>query len=220
MMSADKNQTTQCINLTLSYHVGASLKEYSDRALLAVAQHMFAHYMGIKVLDSIVNCPRRMRKRPYHKYQLLFSFVPPLANHDLSNFSLNILLRCAWRTVDKTTVPTVVRRASESLLSLGSISPAWIAKLPFEPFKRKAVERSQEAKQSFERSKQEEKESSRSRAKAELIKTILEITLNHRLRIEVATHPIFFSTLRPSDSRQERLEGANYSKELAAKQPV
>ncbi|KAG2052575.1 hypothetical protein BDR06DRAFT_957630 [Suillus hirtellus] len=60
-------------------------------------------------------------------------------------------------------------------------SPAWIAKLPFEPFKRKAVERSQEAKQSFERSKQEEKESLCSQAKAQLMKTILEITLNHRL---------------------------------------
>ncbi|KIK35857.1 hypothetical protein CY34DRAFT_811824 [Suillus luteus UH-Slu-Lm8-n1] len=50
--------------------------------------------------------------------------------------------------------------------------PAWMAK--FEPFKRKA-------KQSFERSKEKEKESSCSQAKAEFIKTILEITLNHRL---------------------------------------
>ncbi|KAG1801304.1 hypothetical protein EV424DRAFT_1436420 [Suillus variegatus] len=60
-------------------------------------------------------------------------------------------------------------------------SPAWMAKLPFESFKRKAVERSQGAKRSFERSKQEEKESSCSRAKAELMKTILEISLNHCL---------------------------------------
>ncbi|KAG1838618.1 hypothetical protein C8R48DRAFT_104104 [Suillus tomentosus] len=63
-------------------------------------------------------------------------------------------------------------------------SPAWMAKLPFEPFKRRAkeaIERSQEAKQSFERSKQEEKEFSCSRAKAELIKAVLDITLNHRL---------------------------------------
>lgn len=62
--------------------------------------------------------------------------------------------------------------------------PAWMAKLPFEPLKRKAkrvIERSQEAKQSFERSKQREKESSCSRAKAELIKAALEIGLNHRL---------------------------------------
>ncbi|KAG2105480.1 uncharacterized protein F5147DRAFT_775254 [Suillus discolor] len=59
--------------------------------------------------------------------------------------------------------------------------PAWIAKLLFEPFKRKAVEHSQEVKQSFERSKQKEKELSCSRAKAELMKTILEISLNHCL---------------------------------------
>ncbi|KIK32832.1 hypothetical protein CY34DRAFT_814047 [Suillus luteus UH-Slu-Lm8-n1] len=50
--------------------------------------------------------------------------------------------------------------------------PAWMAKV--EPFKRKA-------KQSFERSQRKEKESSCSQAKAEFIKTILELTLNHRL---------------------------------------
>ncbi|KAG1760617.1 hypothetical protein EDD22DRAFT_900285 [Suillus occidentalis] len=50
--------------------------------------------------------------------------------------------------------------------------PAWMAK--FEPFKRMA-------KQSFERSRRKEKESSCSQAEAEFIKTILEITLNHRL---------------------------------------
>ncbi|KIK34228.1 hypothetical protein CY34DRAFT_813066, partial [Suillus luteus UH-Slu-Lm8-n1] len=50
--------------------------------------------------------------------------------------------------------------------------PAWVAKI--EPFKRMA-------KQSFERSLRKEKESSCSQAKAEFIKTILEITLNHRL---------------------------------------
>ncbi|KAG2051395.1 hypothetical protein BDR06DRAFT_958912 [Suillus hirtellus] len=56
--------------------------------------------------------------------------------------------------------------------------PAWMVKLPVEPLKRKARERSQ---RSFARSKEEEKESSCSRAKEELIKAILEITLNYRL---------------------------------------
>ncbi|KAG1812007.1 hypothetical protein EV424DRAFT_114294 [Suillus variegatus] len=62
--------------------------------------------------------------------------------------------------------------------------PAWMAKLPFEPFKRKAkaaFERSQEAKQSFEWSQAKEKESLCSRAQGELIKAVLEIALNHRL---------------------------------------
>ncbi|KAG2738571.1 hypothetical protein P692DRAFT_201453081 [Suillus brevipes Sb2] len=61
--------------------------------------------------------------------------------------------------------------------------PAWMAK--FEPFKRKAkqsFERSKEKeKESVERSQRKEKESSCSQAKADFIKTILEITLNHRL---------------------------------------
>ncbi|KAG1858735.1 hypothetical protein DFJ58DRAFT_294615 [Suillus subalutaceus] len=52
--------------------------------------------------------------------------------------------------------------------------PAWIAKLPFERFQRKV-------KEAFERSKEREKEYLCSQAKARLIKTILEITLNHRL---------------------------------------
>jgi len=56
--------------------------------------------------------------------------------------------------------------------------PAWMAKLPVEPLKRKARERSQ---RSFARSKEREKESSCSQAKAELIKAVVEITLNHRL---------------------------------------
>jgi len=62
--------------------------------------------------------------------------------------------------------------------------PAWMTKLPFKPFKRKAKEaseRSQEAEQSFERSQAKEKESSCSRAGAELIKAVLEIALDHRL---------------------------------------
>ncbi|KAG1789775.1 uncharacterized protein HD556DRAFT_1396221 [Suillus plorans] len=60
----------------------------------------------------------------------------------------------------------------------------WMAKLPFEPFKRKAkaFESSQaQAKEDFERSQAKEKESSCSRAKAELIKAVLEIALGHRL---------------------------------------
>ncbi|KAG2344138.1 hypothetical protein BDR05DRAFT_999300 [Suillus weaverae] len=52
--------------------------------------------------------------------------------------------------------------------------PAWMAKLQSERFQRKA-------KQSFERSQEKEKQSLCSQAKAELIKTILDITLNHRL---------------------------------------
>ncbi|KAG2339536.1 hypothetical protein BDR05DRAFT_951033 [Suillus weaverae] len=52
--------------------------------------------------------------------------------------------------------------------------PAWMTKLPFGPLKRKA-------KEAFERSQEKEKESLCSQAKAELMKTILDITLNHRL---------------------------------------
>jgi len=51
-------------------------------------------------------------------------------------------------------------------------SPAWKRKLPFGRFKRKATD-------AFERSQQEKK----SQAKEVLIKMILEITLNHRLRM-------------------------------------
>lgn len=73
---------------------------------------------------------------------------------------------------------------------------AWMAK--FEPFKRKAkqsferskgkekesVERTQrEEKEFVERAQREEKEYSCYQAKAELIETILEITLDHRLRM-------------------------------------
>ncbi|KAG2122806.1 hypothetical protein BD769DRAFT_955890 [Suillus cothurnatus] len=52
--------------------------------------------------------------------------------------------------------------------------PTWRAKLPFERFKKKAREAS-------ERSKEKEKEALCSQAEAELIKTILETTSNHRL---------------------------------------
>ncbi|KAG2345523.1 hypothetical protein BDR05DRAFT_960433 [Suillus weaverae] len=52
--------------------------------------------------------------------------------------------------------------------------PAWMAKLQSERFQRKA-------KQTFERSQEKEKEYLCSQAKEELIKTILGITLNHRL---------------------------------------
>ncbi|KAG1810385.1 uncharacterized protein HD556DRAFT_1532390, partial [Suillus plorans] len=81
-------------------HVGASLKEYSDKVLLAVARH---------------------RKRPYHMYQLLFSFVPPLGDHELSNFSHNVHLRCVWKTVDNSPV-IVVRQASLLSLSITTCS--------------------------------------------------------------------------------------------------
>jgi hypothetical protein len=82
--------------------------------------------------------------------------------------------------------------------------PAWMAK--FEPFKRKAkqsFERSKEKeKESIECSQRKEKESSCSQAKADFIKTILEITLNHRLRMfhhhVVATIPLIrLSSARP-----------------------
>jgi hypothetical protein len=69
--------------------------------------------------------------------------------------------------------------------------PAWMAK--FEPFKRKG-------KQSFEHSQRMEKESSCSQAKAEFIRTIFEITLNHRLRmfhhhiVAIIADPLVFST--------------------------
>jgi hypothetical protein len=54
--------------------------------------------------------------------------------------------------------------------------PTWRAKLPFERFKKKKV------KEGSERSK-EEIESLCSQAKAELIKTVLETTLNLRLGV-------------------------------------
>jgi len=64
-------------------------------------------------------------------------------------------------------------------------SLAWTAKLPFKPLKRRAkaaFERSKEKeKKAFERSKEKEKESSCYRAKEELIKAVVRITLNHRL---------------------------------------
>lgn len=62
--------------------------------------------------------------------------------------------------------------------------PAWKANLLCEPSKRRvkeAFERPHQARRAFERSQKKEKESSCSKAKAEFIKTILEITLNHRL---------------------------------------
>ncbi|KAG1883897.1 uncharacterized protein F5891DRAFT_1242249 [Suillus fuscotomentosus] len=49
--------------------------------------------------------------------------------------------------------------------------PSWMAKLPFEPLER----------MTFKRSQAKEKESSCSRAKAELIEAVLAIVLNHRL---------------------------------------
>ncbi|KAG1844576.1 hypothetical protein C8R48DRAFT_780227 [Suillus tomentosus] len=67
-------------------------------------------------------------------------------------------------------------------------SPAWTAKLPFKPLKRRAkaakaaFERSkEEEKESVERSEKNEKETSCYRAKKELIKAVVRITLNHRL---------------------------------------
>ncbi|KAG1806966.1 uncharacterized protein BJ212DRAFT_1485833 [Suillus subaureus] len=56
---------------------------------------------------------------------------------------------------------------------VGSL-PAWRVKLPFGRFKK--------AKEAFERSRGKEKEALCSQAKVELTKTILEITLNHRLQ--------------------------------------
>ncbi|KAG2063320.1 hypothetical protein BDR04DRAFT_1235537 [Suillus decipiens] len=52
--------------------------------------------------------------------------------------------------------------------------PAWMAKLQEERLQRKA-------KETFERSQKEARESLCSRAETDLTKTILEITLNHRL---------------------------------------
>ncbi|KAG2118713.1 uncharacterized protein F5147DRAFT_647866 [Suillus discolor] len=63
--------------------------------------------------------------------------------------------------------------------------PAWMAKLLFEPFKRKAkeaFEHSQaKAKEDFQCSQAKEKKSLCSQAKAESIEAVLEIALNHRL---------------------------------------
>jgi hypothetical protein len=81
---------------------------------------------------------------------------------------------------------------------------AWKANLLCEPSKRRAkeaFERPHEARRAFERSQKKEKESSCSKAKAEFIKTILEITLTYRLRMfhrHVATIPlIYLSSARP-----------------------
>jgi len=73
--------------------------------------------------------------------------------------------------------------------------PAWMAKLRSERFQRKA-------KEALERSQMREKESLCSQAKVELTNTIIEITLNHRLRMFnchiVATVPlIHLSSARP-----------------------
>ncbi|KAG1869885.1 hypothetical protein F4604DRAFT_1772181 [Suillus subluteus] len=101
-------------------------------------------------------------------------------------------------------VVTTAARAYEEALTTAANAyeeavrtlPTWIAKLPFEYLRKKpkeAFERSKEKKkqaferskkmekEAFERSQKKEKESSCSQAKAELTKTILEITLNHRL---------------------------------------
>ncbi|KAG2086378.1 uncharacterized protein F5147DRAFT_781641 [Suillus discolor] len=84
--------------------------------------------------------------------------------------------------------------------------PAWMAKLPFKPLKRKAkeaFERSQaKEREAFKYSQVKKRESLCSQAKAELIKIILEITLNHRLhmfhRHVVAALPlIHLSSARP-----------------------
>ncbi|KAG2126174.1 hypothetical protein BD769DRAFT_808818 [Suillus cothurnatus] len=73
---------------------------------------------------------------------------------------------------------TVTHTSEEAVRTL----PTWRAKLPFERFKKKVFERSKEKeKEAFERSKAKEKEALCSQAVAELIKTILETTLNHRL---------------------------------------
>ncbi|KAG2361099.1 hypothetical protein BDR07DRAFT_1610368 [Suillus spraguei] len=94
---------------------------------------------------------------------------------------------------------TTAARAYEEAVSTYTYQgrlPAWMAKLQFERFQRKAKEdfersrkREKESfersrkreKESFERSREKEKASLCSRAKADLTKTILEITLNHRL---------------------------------------
>ncbi|KAG2052540.1 hypothetical protein BDR06DRAFT_957560 [Suillus hirtellus] len=52
--------------------------------------------------------------------------------------------------------------------------PAWMAKLPFERFKRKA-------KEAFERSQEAKQSSCSQGAKAKLFKAVLEIALDHRL---------------------------------------
>ncbi|KAG1895374.1 uncharacterized protein F5891DRAFT_671461 [Suillus fuscotomentosus] len=118
-------------------------------------------------------------------------------------------------------------QASAALPTPAKVShyTAWMAKLPFKPFKRKAkeaIEHSQQSiehsrqsfersQQSFARSKEEEKESSCSQAKAELMKAVLEITLNHRLRMShrpscCGSHPadllVFSETLMSGDATQ------------------
>ncbi|KAG1826570.1 hypothetical protein EV424DRAFT_1537477 [Suillus variegatus] len=125
-------------------------------------------------------------------------------------------------------------QASAALPTPAKVShyTTWMAKLPFKPFKRKAkeaIERSQQSiehsqqsiehsrqsiersQQSFARSKEEEKESSCSQAKAELIRAVLEITLNHRLRMShrpscCGGHPadllVFSETLMSGDATQ------------------
>jgi len=80
-------------------------------------------------------------------------------------------------------VTTVTHTSEEAVRTL----PTWRAKLPFERFKKKAREASERSKakekEAFERSKAKEKEALCSQAVTELIKTILETTLNHRLRM-------------------------------------
>jgi hypothetical protein len=71
----------------------------------------------------------------------------------------------------------------------------WMAKLPFKCFKRKAGE-------AFECSQEQGQQALCSRAKAQLTKTILEITSNHRLRmfhcyVVVAIPLIRLSSARP-----------------------
>jgi hypothetical protein len=66
---------------------------------------------------------------------------------------------------------TLTHASEEAVRTL----PTWRTKLSFKRFKKKAKEASEPSK--------EEKEFLCSQAKAELIKTILETTLNHRLRM-------------------------------------
>ncbi|KAG2143315.1 hypothetical protein BD769DRAFT_1383278 [Suillus cothurnatus] len=72
-----------------------------------------------------------------------------------------------------TTAARAYENAVRTAVYQGNL-PAWMTKLSFEPFQRKA-------KEAFECSKKKEKDSLCSQAKAELIKAVFEITLKHCL---------------------------------------
>jgi hypothetical protein len=84
-----------------------------------------------------------------------------------------------------TTAARAYEEAVRTAVYQGNL-PAWMTKLSFEPFQRKAKEAFERSKkkekEAFECSKEKEKDSLCSKAKAELIKAVLEITLKHRLR--------------------------------------